>query len=68
MGAEGVSQLWIMVAGPDSVGAAEAAAQAANLRAMNDAALEVFWRGHIPFIGVNMALPVYRSPDQVPAA
>ena len=49
---------WIMIAGPYSSGGADTAARAANLRAMNEAALEVFQRGHTPIIGVNMALPV----------
>lgn len=30
----------------------------ANLAALNQAALAVFRRGHVPVIGVNMALPV----------
>ncbi len=47
-----------MVAGPYQSGAADAPARAANLRTLNDAALAVFERGHIPVIGVSMALPV----------
>ena len=50
--------MWIMIAGPYSSGAADEAARAANLRVLNRAAVEVFHRGHIPIIGVNMALPV----------
>ncbi len=34
--------MWIMVAGPYRSGAADAAARAANLRALNAAALAVF--------------------------
>ncbi len=49
---------WIMIAGPYSSGDADAATRAANLWAMNEAALEVFQKGHAPVIGVNMALPV----------
>ncbi len=49
---------WIMIAGPYSSGGAGATERAANLRAMNEAALEVFQKGHTPVIGVNMALPV----------
>ncbi|MEM8741957.1 MAG: DUF4406 domain-containing protein [Pseudomonadota bacterium] len=49
---------WIMIAGPYSAGAADAAQRAENLSAMNRAALEVFEKGHVPVIGVNMALPV----------
>ncbi len=50
--------MWIMIAGPYSSGGADAEARARNLRAMNRTAVEVFRRGHIPIIGVNMALPV----------
>jgi len=50
--------MWIMVAGPYGSGAPDEAARAANLRAMNAAALEVWMRGHVPIIGVNNALPL----------
>ncbi len=50
--------LWIMVAGPYTSGAADEDALARNLAAMNLAAVEVWKRGHVPVIGVNMALPV----------
>ena len=61
MGAAGVSGLWIMVAGPYRAGAADAEARAANLRVLNEAALAVFRRGHVPIIGVNLALPVIEA-------
>ncbi len=61
MGAAGVSRLWIMVAGPYRSGAADAAGRAANLRALNAAALAVFRRGHLPVIGVNLALPIIEA-------
>ena len=51
-------RLWIMVAGPYTSGSSDPAVRAANLRAMNRAAHEVWKRGHVPLIGVNMALPV----------
>ncbi|MCG5241201.1 hypothetical protein [Azospirillum doebereinerae] len=47
-----------MVAGPYSSGNADAAQRAANLRVLNETALLVFRRGHIPLIGVNAALPL----------
>ncbi|MEE8105199.1 MAG: DUF4406 domain-containing protein [Planctomycetota bacterium] len=50
--------MWIMVAGPYSSGAKDEAERAANLAVMNEAAVAVFDKGHIPVIGVNMALPV----------
>jgi len=49
---------WIMVAGPYSSNGADAAQKSINLRVMNTAALRVFEKGHIPIIGVNMALPM----------
>jgi hypothetical protein len=50
-----------MVAGPYSSGVADAQARAANLRVLNEAALAVFRRGHVPVIGVNLALPVIEA-------
>lgn len=47
-----------MIAGPYSSGARTDEERAKNLRAMNRVALEVFRRGHVPMIGVNLALPV----------
>ena len=46
----------IAVAGPYSAETTEDRQR--NLDAMNRAAAEVFQRGHIPVIGVNVALPV----------
>jgi len=50
--------MWIMVAGPYSSGGADAAARAENLRRLNKAALAVLAKGHLPVVGVNMALPM----------
>lgn len=50
--------LWIMVAGPYSSGGADATGRAARLAALNAAALGLLRRGHVPVVGVNMALPV----------
>jgi hypothetical protein len=52
---------WIMVAGPYTAGTAHAAARSANLRALNRAALALFRMGHIPVIGVNLALPIIEA-------
>jgi hypothetical protein len=49
---------WIMISGPFRSGAAGAASRAANLQAMNEAALALFRGGHVPIIGVNLALPM----------
>ena len=50
--------MWIMVGGPYGTGAKSAADRAANLARMNEAALVVWRKGHVPVIGVNMALPM----------
>jgi len=45
-------------------------AWAENLKALNDAAVEVLRKGDVPIIGVNMALPVIESfsIDAIPTA
>ncbi len=53
--------MWIMISGPYTAGGADAAQRAEHLRAMNRAAVELFRRGHIPMIGVNLALPVIEA-------
>ena len=50
--------LWVMISGPYTTGAKTRADRERNLAAMNRAAYEVFRRGHIPIIGVNLALPI----------
>ena len=44
-----------MIAGPYRSGGSS---REANLRDLNDAAVEVFRRGHLPVVGVNLALPM----------
>ena len=53
--------MWIMIAGPYNTGAKTDADREANLLALNRAAYQVFCRGHIPIIGVNLALPVIQA-------
>jgi hypothetical protein len=53
--------MWIMIAGPYRAGAGDAATRAANLRVLNEAALEIWRLGHVPVIGVNMALPLIEA-------
>ena len=53
--------MWIMVSGPYRGGARTEAERQANLEAMNRAAYQVFRKGHVPVIGVNMALPIIRA-------
>lgn len=55
--------MWIMVAGPYTTGGADAATRAERLAAMNRAALALFRLGHVPVIGVNMALPVIAAAE-----
>ena len=47
-----------MVAGPYTSCGADAAARAANLHALNGVALALQRLGHVPIIGVNLALPI----------
>lgn len=51
-------RLWIMVSGPYRTSYLPDDWAANNLKALNDAALAIFKKGHVPVIGVNMALPV----------
>lgn len=60
--------MWIMVAGPYRSGGADAAGRAENLRALNAAALTVLRLGHVPVVGVNMALPVIAAAGDDDAA
>lgn len=55
--------MWIMIAGPYSSGAKTETARAENLQILNQAALAVFDMGHIPIIGVNLALPVIEQAE-----
>lgn len=56
--------MWIMVAGPYRSGGADTARGAANLRALNDAAVALHHMGHVPIIGVNMALPMIEAAGE----
>lgn len=50
--------MWIMVSGPYRSGAPSAEQRARNLAELNRAALAVFRVGHVPVIGVSVALPL----------
>lgn len=50
--------MWIMVAAPYSSGGADARTRAARLAETNRAALALFRMGHVPILGVNLALPL----------
>lgn len=60
--------MWIMVSGPYTAGGADAGRRAANLRAMNEAAVALHRMGHVPVIGVNMALPMIEAAGGGPDA
>lgn len=53
--------MWIMVAGPYSAGAKSEEERQANLTFLNRAAYDVFKKGHVPIIGVNVALPIIKA-------
>ena len=55
--------MWIMIAGPYRSGADDSDARHANLQALNQVALAVWRLGHVPVIGVNMALPMIEAAD-----
>ena len=50
--------MWIMIAGPYTSGAKTEEERARNLIALNEAALAVFEKGHVPIVGVNIAMPI----------
>lgn len=50
--------MWIMVGGPYTSGAQDDKERQRNLDVLNSAALAVFGKGHVPIIGVNLALPI----------
>lgn len=52
------TQMLILVAGPYTAGGADEEARAHNLRILNEAALAVWERGHVPLIGVNAVKPI----------
>ena len=60
--------MWIMIAGPYRAGAADPAVRAANLQKLNEAAIALFRAGHVPIIGVNMALPMIEAAGGIEAA
>lgn len=49
--------MWVMVAGPYG-------RDPAKLRALNVAALALWRAGHVPIIGVNMALPMVEAAGE----
>lgn len=56
--------MWIMVSGPYRSGSTDPGVWKQRLTEMNEAAFEVFKKGHTPIIGVNQALPVIEAAGQ----
>ena len=54
----------VMVSGPYRSGAASTEARRDNLRALERAAHAVFLRGHIPIVGLHVALPLVEAAGQ----
>jgi hypothetical protein len=55
-------QLMVMIAGPYRSGTGDDPAKiAANLRAMNEAALAIYRAGHLPVVGEWFALPLVET-------
>jgi hypothetical protein len=50
-----------MVAGPYTTGARTEEEREENLLRLNRAALEVFRKGHVPIVAINLALPILRA-------
>ena len=53
--------MWIMIAGRYRSGTLDEKRRQDNLDAMNRVAYELFRKGHIPVIGVNLALPIIKA-------
>jgi hypothetical protein len=53
--------MWIMIAGPYRSGSSNPDTWAQNLRQLNLAAYAIFQKGHVPIVGVNLALPIVES-------
>ncbi|MES2478339.1 MAG: DUF4406 domain-containing protein [Bacteroidota bacterium] len=53
--------MWIMIAGPYRQNSDNPEVWETNLKRLNSIAYQVFLRGHIPMIGVNLALPIIQS-------
>jgi hypothetical protein len=56
--------MWIMVAGPYRSGSSDPAVWADNFQKLNAAAVAILEKGHVPIIGVNMALPIIDAAGQ----
>jgi hypothetical protein len=50
--------MWIMVSGPYTTGAQSRQERERNLALLNAVAVALFRKGHVPVVGVNLALPI----------
>ena len=57
--------MWIMIAGPYRTGARTESERQQNLATLNAAAVELFRKGHVPIVGVNLALPIIAAAGDV---
>ncbi len=53
--------LYILIAGPYTSGSSDKTVWMENHKELNRVAYEVYLKGHIPVIGVNMALPIIEA-------
>ena len=56
-----MERMLVMIAGPFTTDAATDDARREILAALDRVALEVFARGHVPVVGVHMALPIIET-------
>ena len=56
--------MWIMVSGPYHTGSTDPEVWVENLHKLNVVAYEILRKGHVPIIGVNLALPIIESAGQ----
>ncbi|MEM8948141.1 MAG: DUF4406 domain-containing protein [Pseudomonadota bacterium] len=56
--------MWIMIAGPYRGGSKDEVHWGSNHRKLNQVALAILEKGHVPIIGVNLALPIIEVAGQ----
>jgi hypothetical protein len=60
----GYVRMWIMVAGPYRSNSSDPVVWAKNLEQLNRTAHAIFRKGHVPIVGVNLALPIVTSAGE----
>lgn len=56
--------MWIMIAGPYRSEASSQPTRERDLSLLNQAALAIFRKGHVPVVAVNLALPMIAAAGQ----